>query len=131
VLSQFSQDEKPMRLVAEQALESGAYVTDINRIRSNFAEWENARIVQGAVPAIFETIDFGAVAFLHIDMNSALPTQAAFEFFWDRLSPGAVVLFDDYAFYGHNHLREVIDKSARARGAEVLSLPTGLGVIVK
>ena len=73
----------------------------------------------------------GLVAFLHIDMNCALPERVAFEFFWDRLSPGAVVLFDDYAYYGHNCQREAIDAAARARGTEVLSLPTGQGLIVK
>jgi Methyltransferase domain len=131
VLSQFSQDEKQMLQVAELALQSGGYVTDMNRIRSNFAQWDNVQIVQGAVPVILETIDFGAVAFLHIDMNSALPTRAAFEFFWDRLSPGAVVLFDDYAYYGHTCLRDSIDDSARAREVQILSLPTGQGIIIR
>jgi hypothetical protein len=133
VLTQYSQEEiqKQRLSVARHALEAGAYVTDIDRIRTNFSEWPNAIIVQGAVPEILDKVEFGAVAFLHIDMNCALPERTALEFFWDRLSAGAVILLDDYAYHGHECQRDAIDAAARARGAEVLSLPTGQGVIIK
>jgi O-methyltransferase len=83
------------------------------------------------VPEILWNTGIGAVAFVHIDMNCALPERAAFEFFWERLSPGGVMLFDDYAYYGHGLQRQSIDEAARATGAEILSLPTGQGLIMK
>jgi hypothetical protein len=133
VLAQYSQEEIQKRRlsVAEQALEAGAYVTDMDRIRTNFAEWGNAIVLQGAVPEVLSTMEFGAIAFLHIDMNCALPERAALEYFWDRLSPGAVILLDDYTYHGHDCQRDAIDAAASARGAEVLSLPTGQGVIIR
>ena len=133
VITQYSQDEvrDGRAILASQALDAGAYVTDMDRVRANFAEWPNAIIIQGSIPEILEKTDIGMVAFLHIDMNCALPERAAFEFFWERLSPGAVVLFDDYAYYGHDRQRKSIDAAARARGAEILSLPTGQGLIIK
>jgi hypothetical protein len=133
VFGQYSSGEvgKQRLSIARKALEAGAYVTDVDRVRANFAEWPNAVVVQGAVPEILEKVDFGAVAFLHIDMNCALPEQRALEFFWDLMPPGAVILFDDYGYYGHGFQREAIDAAACARGAEVLSLPTGQGVIVR
>jgi hypothetical protein len=133
ILTQYSAEEVAQRrpIVARHALEAGAYVTDMDRTRANFAEWPNAIIVQGAVPEILERVEFGAVAFLHIDMNCALPERAALEFFWDRLSPGAVILFDDYAYHEYDCQRDAIDAAARLRGAEVLSLPTGQGVIIR
>lgn len=133
VLTQYSQEEvqKQRLMVARHAIEAGAYVTDIDRIRANFAEWRNAIIVQGAVPEILDKVEFGAVAFLHIDMNCALPERTALEFFWDRLSAGGLILLDDYAYHGHECQRDAIDAAVRARGAEVLSLPTGQGVIIR
>jgi hypothetical protein len=133
VLTQFSEQEiQSGRLTfAKQALEAGAYVTDIDRVRANFADWRNVVILPGPVPEVLKNTDFGVVAFLHIDMNCALPDRAAFEFFWDRLSPGAVILLDDYAYYGHDHQRQNIDAAARASGAEILSLPTGQGLIIR
>ena len=133
VLAQFSREEveKQRLAFAKRSLDAGAYVTDVDRIRANFAEWPSAIVAQGAVPEILKKIEFGKVAFLHIDMNCALPERAALEFFWDRLSPGGVVLLDDYAYKGHECQRDALDASARLRGAEILSLPTGQGVIVR
>jgi hypothetical protein len=133
VLSQFSHGEvEKQRLeIARDAMAAGAYVTDIERVRANFAEWREAIVVQGAVPEVLAAVDIPAVAFLHIDMNCALPERLALEWFWERLSPGAVVLLDDYAYYGHECQRAAIDQTARARGAGVLSLPTGQGLIIR
>jgi len=133
-LSQYSEEEvqRGQRKIAEAAMANGAYVTDIERVRANYAEWPNARIVQGAVPEVLGgRLKVEQVAFLHLDMNCAKPERAAFEHFWEKLSPGGIVLLDDYAGYGYDALAKAIDDAAGARGAEVLSLPTGQGLIVK
>ena len=71
------------------------------------------------------------VAFLHIDMNCAYPERAAFEHFWGLLSPGAIVLFDDYAYFAYENAAEAINSAAASLGADVMSLPTGQGLIIK
>jgi precorrin-6B methylase 2 len=100
-------------------------------VRANYAEWPNAQIVQGAVPDVLEQLKVERVAFLHLDMNGAKPERAALEYFWEKLPPGGMVLLDDYAAYGYDALAKAIDDAAGARGAEVLSLPTGQGLILK
>jgi hypothetical protein len=117
--------------LAEEAIASGAYVTDMERVRANYAEWPDVEIVQGAVPGVLTALGLGQVAFLHIDMNCAYPERAALEYFWDHLAPGAMVLFDDYAYFGNDALAAAIDAAAANLGAEILSLPTGQGLIVK
>jgi hypothetical protein len=117
--------------IAEAAKAAGAYVTDLERVRNNYAEWRNAVIVQGAVPEILRSLDIGAVAFLHIDMNCSYPEVEALKFFWPRLSPGAVVLLDDYAYLGHEEQAKAMDETARALTTEILSLPTGQGLLIK
>ncbi|HEX4136543.1 MAG TPA: TylF/MycF/NovP-related O-methyltransferase [Bryobacteraceae bacterium] len=88
-------------------------------------------VVQGAVPQVLHTVNFGDVAFLHLDMNCALPERAALEFFWSRLSPGGIVLLDDYTYFGHDSQTEAIDSLSGRLGFRTLSLPTGQGLIVK
>jgi hypothetical protein len=119
------------RRLAENAMAAGAYVTDLGRVRRNFAEWPGAAIVQGVVPDILPEIPTNQVAFLHLDMNCAFPERAALEFFWERLSPGAMVLMDDYAYRGYEQQAKAIDAVANAIGADILSMPTGQGIIVK
>jgi hypothetical protein len=133
VLDQYSAEEvahgRPA--VAKAALDAGAYVNDLARVRSNFSEWPNAVVVPGSVPEVLPSLDIGAVAFLHIDMNCAYPERAALEFFWERLSPGAIVLLDDYAYARHDAQMRAMDEAAQILGAEILSLPTGQGLIIK
>ena len=100
--------------------------------RSNFARWPRCRLVRGAVPeslAAFPT-DRG-VAYLSIDMNIVLPEIAAVDFFWDRLVPGAVVLLDDYGWLTHRPQQEAFDAFAQSKGASILCLPTGQGLMLR
>jgi hypothetical protein len=133
VTSQFSAEEiqRGRRKLAEDGMAAGAYETDLARVRANFAQWPNAVIVPGTVPDIFSSINVDRIAFLHIDMNCAYPEHAALEYFWNRLSPGAFVLLDDYAYFGYETQTEAIDAVASALGFTVLSLPAGQGLIVK
>jgi Methyltransferase domain len=133
VFEQFSDEEVRMGKagLARKLLSQGAYVTDLDRARTNFAEWANTVVVQGAVPDILPSLSIDQVAFLHVDMNCAYPERAALEHFWHRLSPGALVLFDDYANREYRYQKQVIDEAARLLGAEILALPTGQGLILR
>ena len=133
VLDQYSPEEiaRGRLSLAEHALAAGSYVTDLARVRANYSEWPNAVVVQGAIPEVLPALNIDAVAFLHIDMNCGYPERAALEFFWSHLSPGAIVLLDDYAYFGHDQQTSAIDATVQALGANVLSLPTGQGVIIK
>ena len=115
---------------ARQAMDAGAYVTDMDRLRANFAEWRNAILVQGTVPQVLDRVPAERVAFLHLDMNSSAPECAALEHFWPRLSRGGLVLFDDYAHTGCTEQKNALDRTARALGIEILALPTGQGLLV-
>ena len=132
-LEQFSAREVATgrRGIAEDALQAGAYVTDLERTRANFAEWPQAVIVQGRVPDVLAEIPCQRLAFLHLDMNCAYPERAALEALWPRMPPGAVVLLDDYAYRGHESQHAAIDEAAAGFGVRVLSLPTGQGLMIK
>jgi len=132
-IGQFSSAEtaKHRVQVAEDAIAAGSYVTDVGRVRNNFAQWPNAVVVPGEIPGVLATLAVEAVAFLHIDMNCALPERAALEFFWPLLAPGGIVLLDDYAYSGHECQAAAILEAAAGLGTRVLSLPTGQGMIVK
>ena len=109
----------------------GVGETDLERVRANYSEWPNVEIVQGIVPEVLSNFTIERVAFLHLDMNCAFPERAALEYFWPLMSPHGMVLFDDYAYFGHESLTRAIDAAALSLGTEVLSLPTGQGLIIK
>ena len=55
----------------------------------------------------------------------------AIRYFWPKLAAGAPVVLDDYAFKGHDLQKQAIDQLGNELGFEVLSLPTGQGLIIK
>lgn len=116
---------------ARDAEARGAYVKDLQRIRANFAAWPNVRIIPGRIPDTLASVDAPQVAFLHLDLNCALPEREALRYFWPRLSPGGVVLLDDYCYRGHESQGDAIDELARELSAHVLALPTGQGLIMR
>jgi len=97
----------------------------------NFSEFSNVQIIKGIVPYSLETVDIKKVAYLSIDMNNALPEIAAVNYFWDRLSPGAPILLDDYGFINYECQKRAFDNWAKEHSIEILALPTGQGLIIK
>ncbi len=117
--------------VARDALASGAYVTDLARVRSNFSQWPNAQVIQGQVPRVLPELSLSQVSFVHLDLNSAAPECAALEFFWPLLSDRGLILLDDYAYFRSSPQGDALDAVATQLGFEILSLPTGQGLILK
>jgi hypothetical protein len=114
-----------------EKLGSGFYVSGVDQVKRNFAEWDRVRIVVGSVPETLAQVTASQVAYLHLDMNCAPPEVAAADHFWERLSPGGIVLLDDYGYYGFSPQKEAFDAFARRRDIAICSLPTGQGLILK
>ena len=51
--------------------------------------------------------------------------------FWPKLVPGGIVLFDDYAYYKHTPQKTALDSWADSVGVQILSVPTGQGLLIK
>lgn len=112
-------------------LESGFYTTDVDSVRRNFAEWKNHTIIAGTIPHTLTQIASRRIAFAHIDLNCSPPEVAAMKFLWQRLVPGAIVLLDDYAYHGYRSQKLGMDRFARMKRIEILSLPTGQGLLIR
>jgi hypothetical protein len=107
------------------------YLHGFETVQATFAPFRNVVLVKGKVPDTLPQVKSGKVAYLSIDMNAVLPEIAAAEYFWEKLSPGAFMLLDDYGFAAHIEQKLAFDAFARERGIEIFSLPTGQGLIMK
>lgn len=112
-------------------LSSGFYVETIEAVKTNFSEWNNLTLIEGAVPETLSQVNANQVAYLHLDMNCSTPEIAAAAFFWERLVPGAFILLDDYAYNGYRSQKIAMDNFAAVRNINILSLPTGQGLLIK
>jgi len=99
--------------------------------RSVFSKYQNVRLVPGFIPDVFETAVMPErIAFLHLDLNSAAAEIAALEFLFDRMTPGAVLLLDDFGHSGFRETQIAQIEWFNRRGLSVVELPTGQGMVV-
>jgi O-methyltransferase len=96
-----------------------------------FRDYPNVRIIRGAVPDSLVDTAPARIAFLHIDLNSPAAEIGALETLFDRVAPGAAIVFDDYGWYQFRRQKEAEDAFMAARGYRILELPTGQGLVIK
>jgi hypothetical protein len=103
----------------------------VEEVRERFSDLANVRVIQGRVPEVLAETCPEAIAFLHVDLNNAAAEIAALEALYDRISPGGVILFDDFCWSAS--IRQQLDELAwfEARDEQVLALPTGQGLHIK
>lgn len=86
---------------------------------------------KGWIPDRFPDVADKKFAFVHIDVDLRQPTLASFEFFYPRLSPGAILLCDDYAFTSCPGATEAIDTFLVGKPEAMIALDGGGGFVIK
>lgn len=106
-----------------------ALETTRNNLRDFAGE---ATFVQGFLPQSFDTAPIPSdIVWLHIDLNAAPPTAAALERLYDRMPPGAVILFDDYGWPAYHDTKRAIDAFVEGKRGMLLPVPTGQAMFFK
>ncbi len=127
----------PEELMSQEEIEQGMgryldrYEECYEAVKETFKDFHNVEIIRGTVPDTLPLVNAEKVSYLSIDMNCAAPEIAAAEFFWSKLVSGAVIVLDDYGWSGHIVQKREFDEFASRKGVQVLSLPTGQGLIIK
>lgn len=105
--------------------------TSVEYVRRRLEPWQDRIvIVPGDVNETLRDADTGPLAFVHMDLNAAEPTQVALEYAYPRLVNGGMIVFDDYGQRGLEPQRAAVD--AFLAGKEnVIAIPSGQGLLVK
>jgi len=106
----------------------GEFHDDVVR---TFAPWPNAIVVRGVVPDVLPQVGVERVCYVSIDMNCVEPSIEAARHFWPIMTSGAVMVLDDYGFLYFQDQKVAFDRFAKEIGTEILSLPTGQGLLIK
>ena len=123
---------KKDNLLKEELSNVGKYFNlNIELTKSNLKEFEKKIIFhQGYIPESFSKVPNSPdeIVFLHIDLNSAIPTKATLDFFFPKITHGGIILFDDYGWEGYDETKQVIDKYFYNKSGMLLKLPTGQAI---
>ncbi len=115
----------------ELGVRVGEYEPCYDAVVRTFGPYSNVEIIKGPVPDTLPMVKTDRIAFLSLDMNAREPEIAAATHFWEVLTTGAAIVLDDYGWRKHLEQKRAFDEFARRRGVQVLSLPTGQGLILK
>jgi Macrocin-O-methyltransferase (TylF) len=110
---------------------SGYYAESVTETMRNFSEWQGVYFYEGDVFKTLPRFQAERVAFIHIDLNFHEPEVFGLKSVWERIPRGGIVLLDDYAFHGHERQYEAMNELAAELGVDILSTPTGQGIIIK
>lgn len=110
---------------------SGDLACSLAEVASNLVPYANfVAFHPGWVPEGFSEVGDERFCFAHIDVDLFAPTRDALAFFGPRMTPGGLIVCDDYGFETCPGARRAMDEYARASGQTVVHLPTGQGIIL-
>lgn len=98
---------------------------------ARFADAPNVTVTQGKVPDVLAQAAPDRISFLHLDLNNAQAEIGALEILFDRVSPGGMIVLDDYGWLAYRAQKLAEDPWFQARAYNVLELPTGQGLLIK
>jgi O-methyltransferase len=90
-----------------------------------------AVVLKGWIPEVFGEARIERLVFAHVDVDIHDPTLASFEYFYDLLVPGGVLVCDDYGFTVCEGAKAAVDEFMADRPEPVIHSPTGQGVVIK
>lgn len=92
---------------------------------------DSVRYHAGFIPHTFSDLEVDAIAFAHIDLDLHDAITASIEYVYPRLSPGAVMVFDDYGFPSCPGAKIAVDRFFADKPEVPLVLPTAQALIHK
>jgi len=107
------------------------YLDSFEEVKNTFKDYSNVIIIKGSVPYTLPRVPANKISFLSIDMNCVQPEAAALDFFWPKMVNGGVIVLDDFAYSGFEEQNLAHTEWAREMGIDILTIPTGQGLIIK
>ena len=76
---------------------AGHFKVDLEKVYARFSGLEQVYWHKGWIPEVLAELPEQAWAFVHIDVDLYEPTKTALEYFLPRMSPGGIIVNDDFA----------------------------------
>ena len=107
--------------------------TSLEQVQGRLHDYPFIQFHRGVIPRSFEDVaEVPLYSFVHIDVDIYPTTLECCKYFWPRLSPGGVMVFDDYGFRPYQYAeRAAVDEFFGRVPEKPIYLPTGQAVVTK
>jgi O-methyltransferase len=100
-------------------------------VRKNLTGFRSIAYHPGWIPERFFEVSDRSFSYVHIDVDLYEPTRDSMRFFYERMTPGGVILCDDYGFSTCPGATKALDEFLRDKPEKIISLSGGGGFLVK
>jgi O-methyltransferase len=127
---------QPSRLDVSSAADhrpwmQGDLAADEAQACSNLKQFPRVVFHKGWIPERFPDVAGEKFKLVHIDVDLYQPTKDSLAFFYPRMTPGGVIVMDDYGLTSCPGAHSAAQEFMRDKPEKILHLPTGQGVILK
>jgi predicted O-methyltransferase YrrM len=106
--------------------------TSIESVKKLLSQFDFVEPKPGYIPETFQGLERNKFSFVHIDVDLFSSTKSCLEFFYPRLVPGGIMLFDDYGVRIYEDLeKKAVDEFFADKSEKPISLSNGQTIIVK
>ncbi|MCL2725625.1 MAG: TylF/MycF family methyltransferase [Polyangiaceae bacterium] len=105
--------------------------TSLAAVKSFLQSSEAVEYYQGEFPKTAGPVENKRFSFVHVDADIASSVDACCTFFYPRLVPGGVLLFDDYGFTSCPGAKKAVDAFFADKPEPVMHLVTSQALILK
>lgn len=99
--------------------------TSLQAVKRVLADTKDVHFYEGLVEDTLPLAGIEKASFVHIDLDIHSAIKASVEYFWPRLSPGGIIVFDDYGFPTCPGARKAVDDFFHNLPVKPFLLPFG------
>lgn len=106
--------------------------TSLESVKQFLAAYRCIEFHPGFIPDTLQPLQDKQFAFVHVDVDLYSSVRDCCAFFYDRMSPGGVIIFDDYGFKMYRMAaRKAVDEFFQDKPEDPIVLPTGQCLVLK
>jgi len=105
--------------------------TSLEAVRRYLGAFAGVEHVPGLIPASLAPLAQRRFCFVHVDLDIYTAVLEASRFFYERVTPGGFLVYDDYGFASTPGARQAVDQFYADKLETPLVLPGGQAVIFK
>lgn len=107
----------------------GQYASSLERVKEVLAGCNGVEFYKGLFPATGDAVTNRHFSFVHLDVDLYESTRASLEFFYPRLTTGAIVISHDYVEFAG--VRRAFDEFFKDKPEPVIELSGNQCIVVK
>jgi len=106
--------------------------TSVEAVKDFLSDYSFVEFHPGLIPDTFEAVTNKKFAFVHIDVDIYQSIKDCCEFFYERMTKGGIMIFDDYGFQGYElAAKKAVDDFFIGKSEIPITLRNGQCLILK